>query len=133
VHYHLGKANVVADALSQKSHCHILQPLLENGFNQIYPTILFNIQVRCSLEDQIIRGQEAYKGIFHIKEKMNREPNNHFKLEEQGVLRFDDRLVIPKFQELRNKILDEAHLSKLSIHPKSSKMCHDLKSRIWWT
>lgn len=113
VHYHLGKANVVADALSQKSHCHILQPLLEDGFNQIYPAVLFNIQVRGSLEDQIIRGQEAYKGIFHIKEKMNREPNNHFKLEEQGVLRFDDRLVIPKFQELRNKILDEAHLQTI--------------------
>jgi hypothetical protein len=28
VHYHPGKANVVDDALSWKSHCHILQPLL---------------------------------------------------------------------------------------------------------
>jgi hypothetical protein len=24
VHYHLGKANVVADALSRKAHCHCL-------------------------------------------------------------------------------------------------------------
>ena len=32
VHYHLGKANVVADALSRKSHCNTLEALLEDGF-----------------------------------------------------------------------------------------------------
>jgi hypothetical protein len=30
VHYYRGKANVVAHALSRKSHCHILRPLLED-------------------------------------------------------------------------------------------------------
>ena len=29
--------------------------------------------------------------------------------------------------------MDEAHLSKLSIHPGSSKMYQDLKSHFWWT
>jgi lipopolysaccharide biosynthesis glycosyltransferase len=33
VHHHPGKANVVADAFSRKSHFHSLQPLLEDGFN----------------------------------------------------------------------------------------------------
>ena len=33
VHYHLGKDNVVADALSQKSHCNTLEAMLEDGFN----------------------------------------------------------------------------------------------------
>jgi hypothetical protein len=51
VHYHPGKANVVADAFSQKSHCHSLQPLLEHGFNLLHSTVLLNIQVHCSLED----------------------------------------------------------------------------------
>ena len=46
---------------------------------------------------------------------------------------FDDRLVVPKDHELRNKILDEAHSSKLSIHPGSSKMYQDLKPHFWWT
>ena len=31
VHYHPGKANVVADALSWKSHCNTLEALLEDG------------------------------------------------------------------------------------------------------
>jgi len=29
--------------------------------------------------------------------------------------------------------MDEAQLSKLSIHPGSSKMYQDLKSHFWWT
>jgi hypothetical protein len=54
VHYHPGKANIVADTLRCKSHCHSLQPLLEDGFNLLHPVVLLNIQILCSLEDQII-------------------------------------------------------------------------------
>ena len=36
--------------------------------------------------------------------------------------------MVPKDCENRNQILDEAHSSKLSIHPGSSKMYQDLKS-----
>jgi len=49
------------------------------------------------------------------------------------VLWFKDRLVVSKDHEIRNKILDEAHSSKLSIHPGSSKMYQDLKTCFWWT
>ena len=45
----------------------------------------------------------------------------------------EDRIVVPKDRELRNEILDEAHLSKLSIHPGSSKMYQNLKTHFWWT
>ena len=41
--------------------------------------------------------------------------------------------MVPKDRELRNQILDEAHSSKLSIHPGSSKMYQDLKTHSWWT
>jgi hypothetical protein len=51
VHYHPGKANVVADALSWKSH---YNSLLEDGFNLLHPTVLHNIMVSCSLESKII-------------------------------------------------------------------------------
>jgi hypothetical protein len=93
----------------------------------------YSIQLSCSLESQIIEGQKTDKEIFHIKEKMKKEPIPHFRLDERGVLWFDDRLVVPKNRELKNKIMDEAHLSKLPIHPRSSKMYHDLRPRFWWT
>jgi hypothetical protein len=64
---------------------------------------------------------------------MKSEPDSHFKHDERGVLWFDDRLVVPKDHELRTKILDEAHQSKLSIHPGSSKMHCDMTSKFWWT
>ena len=54
VHYHLGKANVVADALSQKSHCNALEALLEDGFNLLHPAMLHNITISCLLESKII-------------------------------------------------------------------------------
>jgi hypothetical protein len=43
VQYHLGKANVVADALSRKSHCLNTQPLLEDGFDLMHPAVLHSI------------------------------------------------------------------------------------------
>jgi hypothetical protein len=43
VQYHPGKANVVANALSRKSHCLNVQPLLEDGFDLMHLAMLHNI------------------------------------------------------------------------------------------
>jgi hypothetical protein len=40
---------------------------------------------------------------------------------------------VPKREALKKKILDEAHTSRYSIHPGSSKMYHDLWQQFWWT
>ena len=70
VHYHPGKANVVADALSRKSQCNTLGALLKDGFNLLHPVVLHNITVSCSLESKIIELQKTDVGVFHIKRKM---------------------------------------------------------------
>jgi hypothetical protein len=44
-----------------------------------------------------------------------------------------DRLVVPKNEDLRRKILDKARLTKFSMHPGSDKMYHNLKPLYWWT
>jgi hypothetical protein len=56
VQYHPRKANVVADALSRKSHCLNVQPLLEDGFNLMHPAVLHSIHISCSLESKITEG-----------------------------------------------------------------------------
>jgi hypothetical protein len=133
VHYYPGKANVVAEVLSRKSHSLAVQPLFEDEFNLLHPAVLHNIQVSCSLESKIIEGQKIDKEIFHIKEKMKKEPTKHFRVDEQGVLWFKDRLIVTKDRELKNKLMDEAHHSKLSINPRSSKMYQELRPCYWWT
>ena len=128
VHYHSGKANVVADALSRKSHCNTVEALLEDGFNLLHLVVLHNITISCSLESKIIELQQIDVGICHIKRKMLEQETKHFRLDERGVLWFEDRLMVSKDRELRNQILDEAHSSKLSFHPSSSKMYQYLKT-----
>jgi hypothetical protein len=56
VHYHPGKAKIVADALSRKSHSIAVQSLFEDGFNLLHPAMLHNIQISCTLESKIIEG-----------------------------------------------------------------------------
>jgi hypothetical protein len=40
---------------------------------------------------------------------------------------------VPKKEALKKKILDVAHSSRYSIHPRSTKMYHDLRQQFWWT
>jgi hypothetical protein len=51
----------------------------------------------------------------------------------EGVLWFQNCLVVPKDFELHRKIMDEAHCSRYSIHPGTYKMYQDLNKKFWWT
>jgi hypothetical protein len=71
----------------------------------------------------------------HIKRRMlEGDPKVAcFREDAQGMLWFKERLVVPKREALKKKILDEAHASRYSIHPGSTKMYHDLRQQFWWT
>ncbi|WVZ52234.1 hypothetical protein U9M48_003316 [Paspalum notatum var. saurae] len=134
VHYHPGKANVVADALSRKAHCNFIEARPTIGDIEM-PTALeaelYNLVLEPTIKDQIIAAQKQDKGMSHIRDEINDKKKACFKLDEEGVLWFKNRLVVPKDMELRKKILDEAHTSIL--HPGSNKMYQDLKQKFWWT
>jgi hypothetical protein len=143
VHYHPGKANVVADALSRKSQCNCLsaKPLtvtlcqeMEKLNMEIVPQALIaNLQLGLVLIDQIIEAQKINVGIAHMKGRMMNDPTTQFRVDDKGVLWFKDHLVVPKVPQLRQQILDEAHLSRYSIHLGNNKMYQDLKQQFWWT
>jgi hypothetical protein len=80
VHYHPGKANVVADALSCKAHCHCLSI---EAFNEtlcwemrklnleIIPQDSLNhIAVEPTLQDSIIMAQLHDEGVKIIKQQL---------------------------------------------------------------
>jgi hypothetical protein len=56
---------------------------------------------------------------------------NCFHEDAEGTLWLKDRLVVPKREALKKKILDEAHISRYSIHMGSTKMYHDLRQQFW--
>jgi hypothetical protein len=145
VHYHPGKANVVADALSRKTQCNCItmdskvaalcDELHKLNMEVVSPGTLDYILVEPTLQEQIIMAQIGDKGVQLIKEMLDQKVDKYkcFRLDNKGILWFEDQLVVPKNPELRRKILDEAHLSKFSMHPGSNKMYHDLRSLYWWT
>jgi len=145
VHYHPGKANVVADALSHKSHCHCLSvesyaDTLRHEMKklnlEIVPHGTLNLMtIEPTSQDQIVMAQLEDESIRIIKQKLSQgdEKYKGFCQDWKGVVWFRDRLVVPKKLDLRKQILDEAHLSKFSIHPGSNKMYQDLKQNFWWT
>jgi hypothetical protein len=145
VHYNPGKANVVADALSQKAQCNcvtmdskiatLCDELCKLNKEVVSSGTLNYISVEPTLHEQIIMAQIGDKGVQVIKDMLEQKVEKYrcFRQDSKGVLWFEDRLVVPKNPELRQEILDEAHLSKFSMHPGSNKMYHDLKSLYWWT
>jgi hypothetical protein len=64
---------------------------------------------------------------------MEANKTNCLRKDNQGVVWFKYRIVVPKDAEIHQQILDEAHLSRYSIHPRSNKMYQDLKQHYWWT
>jgi hypothetical protein len=108
VHYHPGKANVVADALSRKAYCSCLSV---EAFNktlcwemrklnlEIIPQGSLNhLSVEATLRDNIILAQQYNKGIRISKQKLAREEEKYkcFRVDPKGVLWFNEHIVVPK-------------------------------------
>ena len=74
VHYHPGKANVVADALRRKAHCNYLPAVRltgEESSTHVLPDLsLFNLTLTLTLRDEIIAAQKNDEGLGHIKRRM---------------------------------------------------------------
>ena len=89
--------------------------------------------VKPTLEDHVITSQQYDMGISRIKDNVRKGVAGSFFVDDRGVVFFENRLVVPKKQHLRQLILKEAHDSPLTIHPGSTKMYQDLRQRFWWT
>jgi hypothetical protein len=145
VHYHPGKASVVADALSRKAHCSCLSVETFNetlcwemrklNLEIIPQGSLNHLSIKTTLWDNIVLAQQHNKGVRTIKQKLAQGEGKYkcFQVDSEGILWFNERIIVPKDHELRKQILDEAHLSKFSMHPGSTKMYQDLKQNFWWT
>jgi hypothetical protein len=74
VHYHLEKANMVADVLSQKAHCNYLPTVRSTGEESSTRVLLnlslFNITLTPTLRSEVIAAQKHDKSMRLIKRRI---------------------------------------------------------------
>lgn len=56
---------------------------------------------------------------------------NELSSTEDGILLYQGRIYVPADQEIRRRIMAEAHHTPYSIHPGATKMYQDLKLQFW--
>ncbi|GKB33421.1 putative reverse transcriptase domain-containing protein [Tanacetum coccineum] len=121
IRYHPGKANVLADALSQKER------------NKPLRVRALMMTVHNDLPKQIREAQEEAMKRENVKaENLGRLIKQIFEFRPDGTCCFGNRVWLPRFGGLRDLVMHESHKSKYSIHPGSDKMYQDLKPLYWW-
>jgi hypothetical protein len=89
-----------------------------------------SLEVKPMQEDLICKAQRLDMETARFMEKARKEQLLDLRTDE-GVLWFKNRLCVTK-GEAREVLLDEAHNSAYSIHPGTTKIYLDLKTRYWW-
>ena len=88
------------------------------------------MEVQSTLLDKIREAQKEDKEIVEIRERMGEGKAKGFREDEHDTLWFDDRIYVPNNSEIRKLILQEAHDSPYSIHPRNTKMYLDWDNSI---
>ncbi|GKD71380.1 putative reverse transcriptase domain-containing protein, partial [Tanacetum coccineum] len=121
IRYHPGKANVVADALSQKER---IKPLRVRALVMTFHN---------NLPKQIFDAQKEAMKRKNVKAKnLGSLTKQKFEFRPDGTCCFGKHVWLPRFGGLRDLIMHESHKSKYFIHPGSNKMYQDLKQLYWW-
>jgi hypothetical protein len=145
INYHLGKANVVADALSRKSMVELatlgisqpqlIKELVGMGLEVVgegTPINLANLMVQSQLLAKIKAAQLEDPECAKIKQLLVEGKAKEFCHKEDGLLTHFKQVCVPGIGGLRNEIMSEAHHSPYTVHLGGTKMYRDVKGSYWW-
>nr|GEX93246.1 putative reverse transcriptase domain-containing protein [Tanacetum cinerariifolium] len=120
IHYHSGKANVVADALSRKER---VKPRRVRALAMTIKSIV---------KRMILAAQsEAFKEANVPAERLH-GLDQQMERKEDESLYFMDRIWVSLVGGVRTIIMDGAHKTRYSVHPGADKMYHDLRDMYRW-
>ena len=129
IDYHLGKPNVVADALSRKVMTALLIQCSEWRIVSD-EAILAQLKAQPVLKQMIIDAQKNDEEMQKKVQLVRDGDKVEFLIKEYGSLYFQNRLCVPTHNELKKKLLYEAHNMVFTMHPRGTKMYQDLNSII---
>nr|GEZ67914.1 putative reverse transcriptase domain-containing protein [Tanacetum cinerariifolium] len=130
--HELGKANVVADALSRREReppLRVRALVMTIGLD--LPRQILNAQTKARKPENIKKEDVGGMLVENLK---NPEKVRMEKLEPRtdGTLCLNGRSWLSCYGDLRTVIMHESHKSKYSIHLGSNKMYQDIKKLYWW-
>ena len=146
LHYHPGKANVVANALSRKSRG-VLASIASREWQMLETVGQFRLQyseqakdtlgslvATPSLLSRVIESQGQDAKIVSIRDRVQSGIGDEgWTVYTDGSLRFRGRVVVPHLTDLREEILREIQCSRFSMHPGGTKMYQDLRRQYYWS
>ncbi|XP_062086172.1 uncharacterized protein LOC133792283 [Humulus lupulus] len=135
--YHLGKANVMADALSRRSYGSvstlrgIAQPLqndIKKSGIELISVQLADLMIKSAPMEEIKEKQQEDEFLLNKRAALQSSKNVDFSMTKEGILRYRNRVCVPSKGELRHNIMEEAHTTPYSLHLGSTKMYNDVKT-----
>ncbi|GKB58634.1 putative reverse transcriptase domain-containing protein [Tanacetum coccineum] len=126
IRYHLGKTNVVANALSRKERVKPLRVralVMTIGLN--LPKKILEVQTK-ALKPKNLTAEDV-GGM--LRQDLTKE---RLKPRADETLCLNNRRWLPCYGDLRTLVMHESHKLKYSIHPGSDKIYQDLKQLYWW-
>ncbi|XP_019257870.1 PREDICTED: uncharacterized protein LOC109236107 [Nicotiana attenuata] len=89
-------------------------------------------QAKFSIVEHIKATQYEDERFCKYRDKALAGKSKDMIVDSDGIFRMGDRLCVADVDRLRYAILKEAHNTRYTIHPGSTKMYHDLKQFFWW-
>jgi hypothetical protein len=139
IQYHLGKVNVVADALSRTGVPRVAMPLIVDldrmGVSLCYVGTAreeTRMLIQSSLLERVRVAQQQDRLLQEAQKRVGDGKSREFTIDENDLVHFRGHLCVPQKSEVKTNILREAHKMPYTVHPGETKMYRDLKQNFWW-
>lgn len=118
--YHLGKANVVTEALIRRA---VSTPIRDVCQRMIVVTPILEMIRVTKMEAIRVENRKSDPTIGQMLA---------FDNDSRGLVTLHGRIWVPYSVRTCHMLLDEAHMSRFSIHLGATNIYHDVRRNYWW-